>query len=209
MEHLKSLKIILASQSPRRSELLTKLGLHFKTIPSDFHELLPHSEFATPADYVTETAKQKLLSVADKLSQDDNSLDYDLIISADTIVVVGNKILEKPKNKIDALEMLKLLRDAGEHYVITAVCLSQKKNHSDPSELVSFNESTRVKFGTGVSDEMLEWYVQTGDPMDKAGGYGYQSLAMVLVEELNGCYYNVVGLPVFRLVETINKMLLS
>lgn len=176
--------IILASQSPRRKELLARLGLVFTAIPADIEENITSFQF--PQTAVQEIAFQKARYVSDLLNEG-------LIIAADTVVVLKDTILGKPADEKKAFEMLASL-SGQEHVVVTGICLMDASNGAFQVE----SESTRVRF-RGLSDTEIRNYIATGEPMDKAGAYGIQGRGAVLVDRIEGCYYNVVGLPLTRL----------
>lgn len=176
--------IILASQSPRRKELLARLGLVFTTIPANIEETIIFSQ--PPQESVKEIAFQKARYVAD-------AIDEGLIIAADTVVVWRDAILGKPLDEKDAFDMLSSL-SGTEHQVITGICLLDAA--SADYQLAA--EMTRVRFRT-LNEEEIRSYIATGEPMDKAGAYGIQGLGAMLVDSIEGCYYNVVGLPLTRL----------
>ncbi|XP_036091621.1 probable bifunctional dTTP/UTP pyrophosphatase/methyltransferase protein isoform X2 [Rousettus aegyptiacus] len=187
-------RVVLASASPRRQEILSNAGLKFEVVPSQFKETLTKASFPTPSAYAVETAKQKALEVAHRIYQKDLRAP-DIVIGADTIVVIEGLILEKPVDRQDAYSMLCRL-NGKEHSVFTGVaivhCSSQDgRLHVDVSE---FHEETAVTFSQ-LSDELLWDYVDSGEPMDKAGGYGIQALGSVLVEQVRGDVLNVVGFP--------------
>ena len=176
--------IILASQSPRRRELLSNIFPSFSIIPSDADETLP--ENASPADCAIEIARRKVLDVK---SRSDDAL----ILGADTIVVKDNKILGKPKDEAEAKEMLRRL--AGrEHIVITGIGIVDTVS----GRTLSAVEQTIVYFHPLATDE-IEAYVATGEPMDKAGAYGIQGKGSLLVRKIDGDYFNVMGLPISKL----------
>jgi len=184
LSELKSYNYILASQSPRRKHLLKLLGLKFKS----FH---PHIEEnhrgEKPVYYAKKLAEDKA-EVANKKFQNK------IIIAADTIVVIDGKILEKPKSPDDAKRMLRTL-SGKTHIVYTAICLI---NQNNKKKLIDV-EKTLVTFRKLTSKEIDE-YVESGSCLDKAGSYGIQDdLGAVFVEKINGCYYNVVGLPLQKL----------
>lgn len=186
--------IILASSSPRRFELLKQLKLDFEVIPSNFLEKTDRD--LTPAQLAVEFASLKSLEVANRLSHEKNT-DSCIVIGADTLVVFGEKILEKPENEKEARQMLSLL-SGNKHKVITGVCLvntSDKKIQTDWKE-------TDVWFKK-LEKEEIERYITKGEWKDKAGAYGIQGFGALFVERIDGCYYNVVGLPLV----TLNKML--
>lgn len=175
-------KIILASASPRRKELLTLAGIDFTVQQADIEEKIAPD--LKPFEVVEQLAFQKASAVAEK------SKDC-IVIGSDTVVSLDNKILGKPKSENEAKEMLKLL-SGKTHKVYTGVAIiSDEKN-------VSFYEETEVEFYE-LTDREIADYVATGEPMDKAGAYGIQGKGCVLIKRINGDYFNVVGLPVARL----------
>lgn len=208
---LEKLSIVLASQSPRRSSIFREnLGLKFEVIVSNFAENIDKSQCISPADYVLKTARMKAVDVKTLLSSSSRS--PDLIVSADTIVVQGNNILEKPSNAESAKAMLRQL-SGTEHSVLTSVTIACSGNTFQfqdclPNEYVyhSFVEETKVRF-MPLTEEIISGYVATGEPMDKAGSYGIQSLGASLVQKVDGCYFNVVGFPVHRFCVELTKIL--
>lgn len=182
-------KIILASESPRRRQLLETLGIAFVCIRPEIAEEIKSGESARQA--AERLAKQKADSV--------EILDKDsLIIAADTVVLCAGKILGKPINEEEAYEMLSLLSGRS-HEVISAVCLKKGFNESEVQ-----SEITTVFFRK-LSQEEILGYIATGEPFDKAGGYGIQGKGSVLVTRIEGCYFNVVGMPLSRLYEMLKK----
>ena len=194
--------IVLASASPRRVQILNEqLGLNTVVMPSFFEENLVKSEY-TPHEYVRENALQKALEVYNRLSEDDRP--PSCVIGADTVVVLGNEVLEKPKDKADAAAMLARLSAAGSHTVCTGValvyCDNKERSEVDdglPVVVNSFVETTQVSFAV-LSPELIEAYVETGEPLDKAGAYGIQGLGGSFVTGIQGDYLNVVGFPMHR-----------
>ena len=186
-------RIILASQSPRRRELLTQIGLRFEVIPSTVEEVITS---ANPVEVVQELAQQKARDVAEVAGRE-MAKDSLLVIGADTIVVYEGKILGKPEDKEDAVRMLTMLQ-GKEHSVYTGVALL-----SGEQEIV-FAEETRVQMCPMTPEEIL-WYVNTGEPMDKAGAYGIQGLCARFIRQIQGDYNNVVGLPVGRIYQELKK----
>ncbi|XP_059241910.1 probable bifunctional dTTP/UTP pyrophosphatase/methyltransferase protein isoform X3 [Mustela nigripes] len=187
-------RVVLASASPRRREILSHAGLRFEVVPSRFKEKLDKASFPTPYAYAIETAKQKALEVARRMHQKDLRAP-DVVIGADTIVTIGGLILEKPVDKQDAYRMLSRL-NGKEHSVFTGVaivhcCTTDAQLDLEVSE---FHEETTVKFSE-LSEELLWEYIDSGEPMDKAGGYGIQALGGMLVEHVRGDFLNVVGFP--------------
>ncbi|XP_039600694.1 probable bifunctional dTTP/UTP pyrophosphatase/methyltransferase protein isoform X2 [Polypterus senegalus] len=187
--------VVLASASPRRQEILRNVGLRFEVVPSWFKETLDKSLFENPYDYAVETAKQKALEVAKRMQLKHLKMP-DIVIGADTIVTLDGDILEKPIDKQDAHRMLSRL-SGKEHSVYTGVaiihCSCQSVNEVE-YEVDIFHEATKVKFSE-LSEELLWEYIDSGEPMDKAGGYGIQALGGMLVEYVHGDFLNVVGFP--------------
>ncbi len=172
-------KIILASSSPRRKELLTTAGIEFEIHVKEVDETIP--EGTPPVEAAKMTAAKKAAAVAEDHADC-------VVIGADTIVVANGKILGKPKDEADAKFMLRMLSGI-EHEVITGVCIITD-GKSD-----SFAQISKVKF-YDLTDEKIDGYVATKEPMDKAGAYGIQGLGCKLVEKIEGDYFNIVGLPV-------------
>ncbi|XP_030613444.1 putative bifunctional dTTP/UTP pyrophosphatase/methyltransferase protein isoform X1 [Archocentrus centrarchus] len=187
--------VVLASASPRRLEILRSAGLRFEVVPSWFKETLNKGLFKSPHEYAVETAKQKALEVARRMPFK-HLKTPDIVIGADTIVSVDGMILEKPLDKHDAYRMLSSL-SGKEHSVFTGVAIvlcHEKENEEVDYQLIEFHEETKVKFAD-LSEEMLWEYINSGEPMDKAGGYGIQALGGMLVEYVHGDFLNVVGFP--------------
>ncbi len=177
-------KIILASKSPRRCELLRNIGLEFEIIPDDSPEVF--RDYLTPEELCMAIAKDK----GDNVYRD-NKLTDELVISADTIVVIDGIVLGKPKDREDAYRMLSLL-SGREHSVFTGLYVKK-------GEITSLTGTeTKVKFKE-LDHEEIEWYISTGETSDKAGAYGIQNLGSLLIEGIKGDYFNVVGLPVCTL----------
>ncbi|NXR57496.1 ASML protein, partial [Rhadina sibilatrix] len=191
---LVSKRVVLASASPRRQEILTNVGLRFEVVPSWFKETLEKSSFTAPYEYAVETAKQKALEVANRMHVK-HLRTPDVVIGADTIVSVDEQILEKPTDKQDAYRMLSRL-NGKEHSVFTGVAIihCHSKDNQLEMEITDFYEETKVKFSE-LSEELLWEYIHSGEPMDKAGGYGIQALGGMLVEYVHGDFLNVVGFP--------------
>lgn len=183
-------KLILASASPRRRELMSLLGLPFEVIVSNVAEVT--AKHLSPEETVKDLALQKARAVADNLANG-------LVIGADTIVVSAAKILGKPANEEEAYWMLKEL-SGQEHHVYTGIALLDKA--SGGLEVAA--EVTMVKFKE-LSDGEIRAYLATGEPFDKAGAYAIQGRAAVFIEGIIGDYYNVVGLPVYRLAQLLKS----
>ena len=182
--------IYLASGSPRRRMLLEKLGIEFQVINPIAEEL--SEEGIDPEIYAKNTAIQKAESVV-------SEIDEGIIIAADTIVVKDSEILGKPKNKQDAIRMLKMLSGTS-HFVYTAVVVLDKKSEHMELEI----EKTKVEMRK-LDNKEIQKYVNSGEPMDAAGAYKVQEGAASFIKRIEGCYYNVVGLPLATLTEMLKK----
>lgn len=179
--------LILASSSPRRQELIASLGLPVIVRPSDADEDTPDGW--PPSRIVEELAHRKARTVWEACrSSEDRDADA-IVVGSDTIVAAGGEVLGKPKDEADAVRMLTLLQGRG-HEVYTGVCCIGLR---DERTVVS-HRKTSVLFRP-LTQEQIRRYVASGEPMDKAGAYGIQSLGAVLVDSVDGCYFNVVGLP--------------
>lgn len=223
------MKVILASKSPRREELLSHLFTDFMIIPAQGEE---KAVFTTPEEYVRNLATDKAKEIAERLSAKDieisatTSNEDILVIGADTIVYADSQVLGKPKNTDDAYRMLSLLSGTS-HYVYTGVCCclikadtpSNLTNICDALEKIrsnessfdgricrSFAEKTEVFVDT-LSPEEIRAYIATGDPLDKAGSYGIQGVFSKHITHINGDYFNVVGLPVSRIYRELRDFL--
>ncbi|MBR6127534.1 septum formation protein Maf [bacterium] len=174
------MQIILASNSPRRKKILTEMGLDFKIIPSEYDEKLESDEFSY--DKIEDLATQKCLDVVRR--SDKNSI----VIAADTVVVLHNKILGKPHTKENAFLMLKSLSGAT-HSVVTSICAINTKTN----RAVTQSTTSYVRFNNW-SDEMIHYYIDTFNPVDKAGSYGIQELPEGYVDKYEGSFDNIVGL---------------
>ncbi|MHB1127734.1 MAG: Maf family protein [Bacillota bacterium] len=179
--------IVLASASPRRQHLLAQLGLDFQVMVSNVEE---KTRCQQPTGMVKELALAKATSIAGGLARG-------LVIGADTIVVLGGQVLGKPSSPSDAAKMLSKLSGCT-HHVVTGVAVVDVETLRALVEA----EITSVSF-RDLSEEEIAGYVASGEPMDKAGGYGIQGLGAVLVKEIHGCYFNVVGLPLARLAQIL------
>ncbi len=181
--------IILASRSPRRIELLQKAGFSFRVEPAAISEPRPQPGEA-PIDYARDLALKKAQAIGKRNSEA-------LVIGADTIVVVDNQILGKPESTEDAFRMLGLLSNRW-HSVTTAYCMVRE---CEKFKFIS-EETTKVHFRELLVPE-IEHYIATGGPFDKAGGYGIQDYSAIFVDAIEGCFYNVVGLPLTHFVESL------
>lgn len=173
-------KLILASNSPRRKKILTDLDLKFEVIPSNYDEKLPDDIFSY--EKIEDLATQKCLDVVRRVDKDS------VVLAADTVVVLHNKILGKPHSKEEAFKMLKELSGAT-HSVVTSTCaINTKTNRAallSTTSYVRFNELT---------DYMINYYIDTYNPLDKAGSYGIQELPPNFVDKYEGSFENIVGL---------------
>lgn len=188
-----SYRIILASASPRRKELLEQVGAEFEIIPAVGEEIITDS---SPQQAVLDLAAQKAAEVAAKVREDA------IILGADTVVAFGDKILGKPKNEADAKQMLSLL-SGKTHSVYTGVSIVVRQ--SGESQSYSFYEETEVTMYP-LSEQQILSYIRTKEPMDKAGSYGIQGKGAVFIEKIQGDYNNVVGLPIARVFRTLEEV---
>lgn len=196
--------VVLASTSPRRREILGRLGLRFEVRGSTFEEDLDKADYSV-AGYVEETAYRKAVDVRDKLAAEGSR--PGLIISSDTVVVLDGRVMEKPGSEAEAVAMIRSL-SGRENVVYTAVVLlmSPAVCGGDEPRAVRFHETTRVRFSE-LSDAVVADYVASGEPMDKAGGYGIQGAGGSLVSGIVGCHLNVVGFPLNRFCRELTAAL--
>ena len=186
---IKSKTILLASQSPRRKELIGKLGLPFEIKKIVFDESYPSeiNRYDVPVYLALKKSK--------KVKELKNN---ELLLTADTVVILNNEILEKPSTLQEAKKMIGLLSN-NTHEVITGVCLKSNQRTE------SFSVKSTIHFAE-ITDEEIEFYVNTYEPLDKAGGYGIQEwIGMIGVKKIVGSYYNVVGLPVHEIYQTLKE----
>jgi len=182
------MKLILASQSPRRRELLGLFGLAFTVSSADIDETMDPAK--PPSEEVARVSVRKAEATARGPE--------DVVVAADTIVVCGGQILGKPLDAADAKRMLRLL-SGKDHQVMTGVCVLRGQQRE------VFTEVTDIHF-RALSDREIDRYIRTGEPMDKAGAYGIQGGAALFAQRMVGDYYNVMGLPVCRLWETLHRI---
>lgn len=190
------LPLFLASQSPRRRELLTQVGISFDVLAVDIDETIQKNEI--PEDYVVRLAKEKTLA-----GWNSNKTKIKTVLGSDTAVVIDNEILGKPKNNADAKRMLGLL-SGKTHQVMTSVALAVPYGNSTEPELISVISVSNVTFKKLSSAEIQE-YVHTGECDDKAGSYAIQGLAAAFITHLSGSYSGVMGLPLYETIELLNK----
>jgi septum formation protein len=187
------LPFILASNSPRRKEILTQAGFQFAVLPSDVDESFPNEMILQDVPVMLAERKAKAL-----LESCTNSL----ILAADTVVILENEILNKPANKQEALQMLKKL-SGKTHEVVTGIALA------GPNEMVTASDSALVRFRE-LADWEIEWYVRGGASLDKAGAYGVQDfIGMAGIEKLDGSFYTVMGLPIYHVYQLLKPYILD
>jgi septum formation protein len=182
-------RLILASGSPRRKELLSNLQLNFEVVVSEIEEIVDES--LQPEEVVMDLAFQKANAVAQIHSDA-------IVLGSDTVVVFDGEILGKPMDEEDSFRMLKML-SGNTHEVLTGVSIIS------PQETITFYERTEVTFWE-LTDDEIRAYIASGEPADKAGSYGIQMLGSVLVKRINGDYFAVVGLPVSRTKRELKKL---
>lgn len=192
----KNRKIILASASPRRKELLAQVGFEFDIVTSNCEELTTKTK---PSEVVEELSFLKAADVAKKLDKSENRL---LIIGSDTVVALGDTIMGKPKDKEDAFRMLKSLQ-GREHSVITGVTMIFTEPDGKEKTII-FSKETKVWFYS-MNDDEIRAYIDTNEPMDKAGAYAIQGLCAAYIERIEGDYNTVVGLPVAEICRVLRE----
>lgn len=185
-----TMRIILASKSPRRKELLSKLGYDFITYNINVDETI--DSYDSYVDFVEKTVLKKAQFAK-------NDFPNDIVICADTIVVCENKILGKPHNKEEAYKMISLL-SGRTHLVVTSVSIVYQNNYK------IFTESTEVEV-IQMTEEEIQGYINTPEPYDKAGGYAIQGIFSKYISRINGDYYTIVGLPLCRLNQELKKII--
>ena len=181
--------IILASASPRRKEILEQAGVEFVVIPSAYDEST--LEVTTIDEYSKKLSYYKAMDIYSKYPND-------TIIASDTIVVINDKILGKPKDEQDAFEMLSLL-SGNKHSVITSVCIMHQ------GKIDNFVSKNHVSFYK-MSEKDINEYIATKEPMDKAGAYAIQGKAAKYIRSINGDYYTIVGLPIAKVIKSLKKL---
>lgn len=186
-------KLILASSSPRRKQILQDRGYEFRAFPLEVSEILDKN--LNISDQISDCARQKAVAALDSLKLP--KIQDILILSADTMVVLAGQVLGKPKNKAQACEVLASL-SRKTHQVITGFCLVDVKTE----RLILGHETTQVEFRKLTENEISD-YVKSGEPMDKAGSYSIQGEAKKFVKEIQGSYLNVVGLPIEKIEQAI------
>jgi septum formation protein len=182
------LPLVLASQSPRRRELLATAGIPFTIRAREVEEIRAPGE--APEAYVRRLARAKAEAAWEGRDE--------IVLGADTIVVLDQSVLEKPRDAADARSMLQSL-SGREHTVITGICLRH------PGGVEADSSATRVRF-TPLTDAEIDEYVASGEPLDKAGAYAIQGLASKFVECVEGCYFNVIGLPLSQVYRYLKSL---
>ena len=186
------MKVILASKSPRRVEILEKIVKEFEVVQSNFDENT--IDFKGDIEkYVKDLSRNKAIEVSKRLNEPS------IVIAADTVVFQDGKVLEKPKNEEDAFSMLSSL-SGNTHKVYSGICLINTYNDT----VVTDCDCTEVKFSE-LNPRQIRNYINSGEPMDKAGAYGIQGLGGAFVEGIKGCYYNVMGLPLNKLYKALEN----
>ena len=184
-------RLILASKSPRRYDLLKQAGLDFEVVPSRIEEDSVKDE--SPKRHVIRLAEAKALDVGSRYPDR-------WVVAADTIVYIDHLILGKPKNRGEAMDMLRRL-SGREHWVMSGFSVHHLEKEKGEYEAVK--TAVKVKALTPVE---VDWYVQTGEPFDKAGGYAIQGAGSFMIESIRGSYTNVVGLPLCELIQVLNRL---
>ena len=187
------MRLILASSSPRRRELLRQAGFDFEVCPSDIAEEIQQDEL--PEEFARRAAREKALCVAGAAPPGS------LVLGADTVVAIDGQTLGKPSDGNDAARMLRLL-SGRTHKVYTGVCVVRA-----PSEVVSFKHETTLVTFRSLDEDEIRRYVASGEPMDKAGAYAVQGLASNFVTRISGCYSNVVGLPIALVYDILKRLM--
>ncbi|HAT4168863.1 Maf-like protein [Clostridium perfringens] len=186
------MKVILASKSPRRVEILEKIVKEFEVVQSNFDENT--IDFKGDIEkYVKDLSRNKAIEVSKRLNEPS------IVIAADTVVFQDGKVLEKPKNEEDAFSMLSSL-SGNTHKVYSGICLINTYDDT----VVTDCDCTEVRFSE-LNPRQIRNYINSGEPMDKAGAYGIQGLGGAFVEGIKGCYYNVMGLPLNKLYKVLEN----
>ena len=186
------MKVILASKSPRRVEILEKIVKEFEVVQSNFDENT--IDFKGDIEkYVKDLSRNKAIEVSKRLNEPS------IVIAADTVVFQNGKVLEKPKSEEDAFSMLSSL-SGNTHKVYSGICLINTYDYT----VVTDCDCTEVRFSE-LNPRQIRNYINSGEPMDKAGAYGIQGLGGAFVEGIKGCYYNVMGLPLNKLYKALEN----
>ncbi|MBI6070195.1 Maf-like protein [Clostridium perfringens] len=186
------MKVILASKSPRRVEILEKIVKEFEVVQSNFDENTIDFK-GDVENYVKDLSRNKAIEVSKRLNEPS------IVIAADTVVFQNGKVLEKPKSEEDAFSMLSSL-SGNTHKVYSGICLINTYDDT----VVTDCDCTEVRFSE-LNPRQIRNYINSGEPMDKAGAYGIQGLGGAFVERIEGCYYNVMGLPLNKLYKALEN----
>lgn len=198
---LRNKTLVLASGSPRRKELLSNLGVQFVVVPSEFPENLSKGDYVGhPELYVKDNSRFKALDVLKT-----RNLHNEVVIGCDTVVVLDGDILEKPQNSVEAANFLKKLSGRW-HSVYSGLTLAELCSGDGDPNIESSYEKTEVKFAD-LTSHSIHSYIETEEPFGKAGAYGIQGCGALLIEGIKGDYYNVVGLPLYRLASELGGFL--
>ena len=192
-------KVILASSSPRRKKILQEMGIDFEIIPSDYEEVLDNFDFTY--EKIEELAYNKAKDVFNKLNSSSFTLDASIILSADTVVVLEDKILCKPEDRQDAISMLKQL-SGKKHSVVTSICIINPAK----AEKHVLSTTSYIEFEC-LSEELILNYIEEFNPLDKAGSYGIQELPEGFVKGIEGSFYNIIGLCPNALNEILKELI--
>lgn len=184
------MKLILASNSRTRKDILDKVGLKYEVCPSNIEE---HSIETDPKEYVMDLSRQKGLAIASNVSEG-------VILSADSIIYIDDKKLEKPKTREAAKEMLKLL-SGRVNYAVTGVTIVDKYK----DKIITFNEITEVYFDE-MSDEEMDWYIENEQFIFERCGYSIAGKSAIYIPKINGDYYNILGMPISRVYKELHKL---
>uniref|UniRef100_A0A1B6IDR8 Uncharacterized protein n=2 Tax=Homalodisca liturata TaxID=320908 RepID=A0A1B6IDR8_9HEMI len=190
-------RIILASTSPRRAEILQNIGLRFEVVPSTYEEDLDPKDYQNHGDFAIATALNKVLEVDKRLSND--RVKPDIIIGADTVVSYDGRVFGKPRDKEEAFKHLQVL-SGKQHTVFTGVVIKT------PTNISKFYEHTKVLMAK-MDQRTIQAYIATNEPMDKAGAYGIQGFGGSIIEKIDGDYFTVMGLPLHSLCKHMLELL--
>ena len=215
-EFLKDFDVILASQSPRRKDILNQIGLtNFQQITSPFDEETFTENFKnklSPEEFLKQCSAKKNEAIVDDLRSSSTpkygNKPKKVIISADTMIVDKNgQLFGKPKNRQEAIETLSKLKLDILHKVATNVTITLCDCSSEATKSTSFLEETKIYFNQNIDQSDIESYVDSGEPFGKAGGYGIQAMGALLIEKIEGDYLNVVGLPASKMMVELKKLI--
>ena len=187
------MEIVLASASPRRAELLRQVGLKFRIVPSRVEEGVPVQPLE---QWVQDAAKAKALSILTRAGE--------VVLAADTVVALEGQVLGKPADENEAAAMLAFLSGKA-HEVVTGVCVVHRSEQEGKTARIYQDVETTKVFFRKLTPQEIAAYVQTAEPLDKAGAYGIQGRGALLVERIEGCYSNVVGLPLVKTMQLLRQ----